>query len=45
MIGLLGATYLSIDEHRTALAAAGFSDIQVSVEQQKGWICAIARKG
>lgn len=44
MTGLLGATYLSVDEHRAMLATAGFSDVQVSIERSKGWICAIGRK-
>ncbi len=44
MTGLLGATYLSVDEHRQLLTSAGFSDVQVSVEQRKGWICAVGRK-
>lgn len=44
MTGLLGATYLSVDEHRELLSTAGFSDVQVSVERPKGWICAIGRR-
>jgi len=44
MTGLLGATYLSVDEHRELLSSAGFSDVQVSVERAKGWICAVGRK-
>jgi len=44
MTGLLRATYLSVDEHRALLSSAGFSDVQVSVERAKGWICAVGRK-
>ncbi|HEV8449019.1 MAG TPA: class I SAM-dependent methyltransferase [Gemmatimonadaceae bacterium] len=44
MTGLLGATYLSVDGHRALLSNAGFSDVQVSVERSKGWICAVGRK-
>jgi ubiquinone/menaquinone biosynthesis C-methylase UbiE len=44
MIGLLGATYLDIDEHRAMLSTAGFVNVQVSVEDAKGWICAVAHK-
>jgi SAM-dependent methyltransferase len=44
MTGLLGATYLSVDEHRTLLSSTGFSDVQVSVERSKGWICAVGHK-
>ena len=39
-----GLKLLSTDEHREMLVAAGFSDIQVVVEQQKGWICAMGKK-
>jgi SAM-dependent methyltransferase len=44
MTGLLGATYLTVDEHRALLSSAGFSDVQVSVERAKGWICAVGHK-
>jgi ubiquinone/menaquinone biosynthesis C-methylase UbiE len=44
MTGLLGATYLTVDEHRELLSAAGFADVQVSLERDKGWICAVARR-
>ena len=44
MTGLLGATYLSVDEHRAILSGAGFADVQVSVERSKGWICAVGHK-
>jgi ubiquinone/menaquinone biosynthesis C-methylase UbiE len=44
MTGLLGATYLSVDEHRAILSNAGFSDVHVSVEKSKGWICAVGDK-
>ena len=44
MTGLLGATYLSVDEHRALLSSAGFSDVQVSIEPAKGWICAVGHK-
>jgi ubiquinone/menaquinone biosynthesis C-methylase UbiE len=40
----LGATLLSVDEHRELLANAGFSDVQVIEQRAKGWICAFARK-
>jgi SAM-dependent methyltransferase len=44
MTGLLGATYLSVDEHRAILSNAGFSKVQISVEKSKGWICGVGRK-
>ena len=39
-----GMALLSVDEHRGLLAGAGFCDIQISTEPDKGWICCIARK-
>jgi hypothetical protein len=40
---LLGATYLTADEHRDVLSAAGFSEVAIDVEPGKGWICCVAR--
>lgn len=40
----LGATLLSVDEHRDLLSAAGFCDVQIVEERAKGWISAIGRK-
>jgi ubiquinone/menaquinone biosynthesis C-methylase UbiE len=40
----LGATLLSVDEHRELLANAGFSDVQVVEQPVKGWICATGKK-
>ena len=39
-----GMTLLNTDEHRDVLAHAGFSDVQVVVNADKGWISAIGRK-
>jgi ubiquinone/menaquinone biosynthesis C-methylase UbiE len=39
-----GMTLLNRDEHRDVLADAGFSDVQVMVNADQGWICAIGRK-
>jgi ubiquinone/menaquinone biosynthesis C-methylase UbiE len=33
-----GMTLLSIDEHRELLANAGYSDVQVIEEREKGWV-------
>jgi ubiquinone/menaquinone biosynthesis C-methylase UbiE len=35
---------LSVDEERGLFSAAGYSDIQVSEERSKGWMCATGRK-
>ena len=40
----LGATLLSVDEHRELLANAGFSDVQVIKGRAKAWICALGKK-
>jgi SAM-dependent methyltransferase len=39
---LLGGANLTVDEHRSALASAGLSDIEIDTDRKKGWICAVA---
>jgi ubiquinone/menaquinone biosynthesis C-methylase UbiE len=39
-----GMTLLSVDEHRELFAQAGFADVQVIAERNKGWICGVGRK-
>jgi ubiquinone/menaquinone biosynthesis C-methylase UbiE len=39
-----GMTLLSVDEHRELCTDAGYSDVQVIEERDKGWICGIGRK-
>ena len=39
-----GMTLLDVDEHRQLFANAGYSDIRVIEERNKGWICRIGRK-
>ena len=39
-----GITLLSVDEHRDLLATAGFVDVQIDTDVDKGWICATGRK-
>jgi ubiquinone/menaquinone biosynthesis C-methylase UbiE len=39
-----GLTLLSVEEHREIFANAGYSDVQVTEKQDKGWICCIGRK-
>jgi SAM-dependent methyltransferase len=41
---LLHATYLTVDEHKALLNAAGYSEVTVFEEREKGWICAVGRK-
>jgi hypothetical protein len=37
-------TLLDIDEHRALFADAGYSEVQIIEERDKGWICGIGRK-
>ncbi len=39
-----GITLLSVDEHRELFTNAGYSDIEVIEERDKGWICSVGRK-
>jgi hypothetical protein len=39
-----GLTLLDVDEHRELFTRAGYSDVQVIVESEKGWICGAGRK-
>ena len=41
----VGMTLLGVDEHRALLSGSGFSDVEVIVEEQKGWIFASGKKG
>jgi len=37
-------TLLSVDEYRELFTSAGYSNVQVIEERDKGWICGIGRK-
>ena len=39
-----GMALLSVEEHRELFMDAGYSDIQVTTESRKGWICCIGSK-
>lgn len=39
-----GMALLDVDEHRALLANAGYSEVEVSEEVDKGWICGVGRK-
>ncbi|MBV9109202.1 MAG: class I SAM-dependent methyltransferase, partial [Gemmatimonadetes bacterium] len=41
---LLRAAYLDPEEHRRLLADSGYRDVEVFVEQARGWICARGRR-
>ena len=36
--------FLSVDEHREIFRTAGYADIQVDEDYERGWICAFGRK-
>jgi SAM-dependent methyltransferase len=40
---LLGAKYMTLEEHRNLLTSAGFSDIEV-FDKPGGWMCAVGMK-
>lgn len=37
-------SHLTVEEHRELLASAGYSDVQVFEDYDKGWMCATGRK-
>jgi ubiquinone/menaquinone biosynthesis C-methylase UbiE len=39
-----GMTLLSVDEHRELFTNAGYAEVQVIEERDKGWICSIGTK-
>jgi ubiquinone/menaquinone biosynthesis C-methylase UbiE len=41
---LSGLKLLSVDEHRDLFTNAGYSDVQITVESGKGWICGAGKK-
>jgi SAM-dependent methyltransferase len=41
---LLRSSHLGVDEHRELFSAAGYTEVEIFVEETKGWICAIGKK-
>jgi Methylase involved in ubiquinone/menaquinone biosynthesis len=39
---LIGAKYMTLDEHRNLLSAAGFSNVQIFNNSGRGWMCVSA---
>jgi hypothetical protein len=37
-------SHLTVSEHRDLFSAAGFTDVEVLEEYEKGWLCASGRK-
>jgi len=42
--GIMDYALLTVAEHRAVLAEAGFTDVEVFEDYDKGWICATGRK-
>lgn len=42
---VLGGKLLSPNEHRDLLLAAGFADVSIFEDRQKGWLCVVGQKG
>lgn len=43
LFGLMKMTYLDVDEHRQLFSRAGYSDIEIFEDYDKGWICGIGK--
>ena len=43
-MSLLRSTRMTVDGHRELFSTAGYTDVQMFEEQNKGWICGIGRK-
>ena len=41
---LLRSSHLSVNDHRELFSSAGFADVEIFEEHDKGWICGIGRK-
>jgi ubiquinone/menaquinone biosynthesis C-methylase UbiE len=43
--GTMTYAHLSVSEHRDLFSSAGYADVEVFEEYDKGWICAVGRTG
>jgi SAM-dependent methyltransferase len=41
---LMGSSHLSVSEHRELFLTAGYTDVEIFEEHDKGWICGIGNK-
>jgi SAM-dependent methyltransferase len=39
----LGATQLSVEDHRALFVSAGYSEVQMFEDRKKGWVCGVGR--
>ena len=44
VMALIGARYLTVQEHRALLEESGFVDAVVETKPGKGWLCAVGRR-
>ena len=44
MMRLLGSQRLSVDDHRALFQAAGYTEMEIFEERNKGWLCAIGQR-
>ena len=44
VVSISGMKLLSVDEHRSLLSEAGYSNVQISTQPRRGWICATGKK-
>ena len=44
MMRLLGSQRLSVDDHRALFQAAGYTEMEILEERNKGWLCAIGQR-
>jgi hypothetical protein len=42
--GIMQYAHLAVDEYRTLLSTAGYADVQVFEDYEKGWLCAVGRR-
>lgn len=43
-IAKTGMKFLSVEEHRDLFTEAGYSDIRIIEQSNKGWICGVGKK-
>jgi ubiquinone/menaquinone biosynthesis C-methylase UbiE len=42
--GMMNYAHLTVSEHRELFSKAGYSEVQVFEEYEKGWICAVGKR-
>jgi len=44
LVGLMNIALLSVNEHKELFTKAGYSDVQIFEEYNKGWLCGVGTK-